>query len=557
MSSILTNNGAMVALQTMKSVNKNLGTIQDTLSTGKKISTAKDNAAVWSIASTMSSDVSSFKAIGDSLALGQSAVSVAGNAATQVKDLLETMKQKIVTSNQEGINTETIQTDIDSLRNQIKSVVGSAQFNGMNLLSGTEDVKILGSLDRAADGTVSASQISISRRDLTTKSSEMGTTGRAETVDGAVSNDSLDVTDKLDVKKGVTVTFSDISTAPADGSSVVMTVGGQDFTLTFQNTVAGSDSATQRYLDADTGLTLQAISDAFSDMIGAAAADGGLLQGQGITITAGTNAFDIETQRKDALTISIKEGAGGDTDVSVAIAGIESATADLVSGTDVTATALTTTAVTESIKATTSTLTLNAGTVAEGDSYRISLDGKNYDYVAKKDEDLNDVAKGLKTLVDAQGIKGLTLTVNKSDAPNTSDVTIDFNFTDSDTSTDLDLVVSNFTGGKAGGGLENLDKIDVSKDGGPAAALTYIDGLIETATKAASSFGSDSNRLETQQDFVSKLTDSLKSGIGTLVDANMEETAARLQALQVQQQLATQALSIANQAPQNILALFR
>ena len=54
-----------------------------------------------------------------------------------------------------------------------------------------------------------------------------------------------------------------------------------------------------------------------------------------------------------------------------------------------------------------------------------------------------------------------------------------------------------------------------------------------------------------------KLTDSLTSGIGSLVDANMEEASARLQALQVQQQLATQSLSIANQAPQALLSLFR
>ena len=65
------------------------------------------------------------------------------------------------------------------------------------------------------------------------------------------------------------------------------------------------------------------------------------------------------------------------------------------------------------------------------------------------------------------------------------------------------------------------------------------------------------NRVDIQSKFVGKLTDSLKSGIGSMVDADMEETSARLQALQVQQQLATQSLSIANQAPQNILSLFR
>ncbi|MEO1275362.1 MAG: flagellin, partial [Pseudomonadota bacterium] len=64
-------------------------------------------------------------------------------------------------------------------------------------------------------------------------------------------------------------------------------------------------------------------------------------------------------------------------------------------------------------------------------------------------------------------------------------------------------------------------------------------------------------RIDIQSDFMSSLIDSFKSGIGALVDADLEEASARLQALQVQQQLGVQALSIANQAPQNILALFR
>ena len=70
MSSLLTNNSAMVALQTMKSINKNMGDVQNQISTGKKIATAKDNAALWGIATTMETDVSGFKAISESLSLG-------------------------------------------------------------------------------------------------------------------------------------------------------------------------------------------------------------------------------------------------------------------------------------------------------------------------------------------------------------------------------------------------------------------------------------------------------------------------------------------------------
>ena len=58
--SILTNTGAMVALQTLKAINKDLGKVQNEISTGLKVATAKDNARHWSIASTMNSDVESY-----------------------------------------------------------------------------------------------------------------------------------------------------------------------------------------------------------------------------------------------------------------------------------------------------------------------------------------------------------------------------------------------------------------------------------------------------------------------------------------------------------------
>ena len=112
-------------------------------------------------------------------------------------------------------------------------------------------------------------------------------------------------------------------------------------------------------------------------------------------------------------------------------------------------------------------------------------------------------------------------------------------------------------GGTASGGLFGLDSIDVTTDTGATSALDNIETMINVAIDAAADFGSSAGRVETQNEFIGKLTDSLKAGIGSLVDADMEAASARLQALQVQQQLGTQALSIANQAPQNILSLFR
>ncbi|MGY9038360.1 MAG: flagellin N-terminal helical domain-containing protein [Rhodobacterales bacterium] len=90
-----------------------------------------------------------------------------------------------------------------------------------------------------------------------------------------------------------------------------------------------------------------------------------------------------------------------------------------------------------------------------------------------------------------------------------------------------------------------------------ATALTNAETQLAASITAATSLGITENALEGQMEFIDALTDTLDSGVSSMVDADMEEEAARLQAYQVQQQLATQSLSIANQAPQNILSLFR
>ena len=167
MSSLLTNTSAMVALQTLKTINADLGKTQSEISTGKSISTSKDNSAIFAISKVMESDVAGFKAISDSLSLGESAVSLARQATETVTDLLTDIKGKVVASQAENVDRSKIQTDISALRDQITSIVGAAQFNGMNLLQGTEDVNILSSLDRGSDGSVNVSNVSAFGTDLT------------------------------------------------------------------------------------------------------------------------------------------------------------------------------------------------------------------------------------------------------------------------------------------------------------------------------------------------------------------------------------------------------
>ncbi len=89
------------------------------------------------------------------------------------------------------------------------------------------------------------------------------------------------------------------------------------------------------------------------------------------------------------------------------------------------------------------------------------------------------------------------------------------------------------------------------------AILAQLDTSIGKVNQALGDMGAQAKQIEAHNTFVSKLTDVLNTGVGNLVDADMAKESAKLQALQVQQQLGAQALSIANQAPQVILSLFK
>lgn len=181
MSSILTNNGAMVALQTLRGINESLNTTQNEISTGKTINSAKDNAAVWAISKVMESDVAGFKAVSDSLSLANGVVTNARSAAETVGKLVEMIKDKIIAAQDGNLDRATLQKDVDVLKKQITKTVDASQFSGINLVNGSAvaDVddgagstvngfKVLASLDRSSGGvTASSIDIDLTGTDLT------------------------------------------------------------------------------------------------------------------------------------------------------------------------------------------------------------------------------------------------------------------------------------------------------------------------------------------------------------------------------------------------------
>ena len=495
MSSILTNNSAMVALQTLRGINSNLEQTQSEISTGKRVDTARDNASVWAISKVMEADVKGFKGISDSLSLGQSTVAVARQASETVTDLLTDIKGKVVAAQEDNVDRAKIQTDIKALTDQITSVTNAAQFNGLNLVSGTEDMNILSSLDRASDGTVTARDITVARQDLTTAAGTYSSSGNDLSPNAVASDTAV-------ASAGNTANVTIAADADMSDNALSISIAGTTLSYSAGDLSGDQDAAASFVTGAINALGLEGIS---------AAVDG--TNANQINITS-TRAFE---------------------DVSLA------ATGATASGSEIAERA-------ETIDFSTS------AAVNEGDGYKVTIGTSSYDYVAGAGETMEDVAKGLQTAIDSGSAEGITTSVAQDATSGQWTLKVD---NDGSGTASLAFATAGLSGGEASGGLFGLDKIDVSTAKGADSALSTIETLITNSIDAAANFGSAQGRIDTQSQFISKLSDALKSGIGAMVDADMEAASARLQALQVQQQLGVQSLSIANQAPQSILSLFR
>lgn len=527
MSSILTNNSAMVALQTLRGINSNLETVQSEISTGKKVATAKDNAAIWAISTVMSTDVESFNQITDSLNKGSSTVGVARAASEQVTSLLQDMKELIVSA-QEDLNADDrskIQTDIDAKRTAISNIINAAQFNGQNLLKGTDSVSILASLDRGSDGTVSATSITVERQDLQTTAAvdaadkEATDAGYVSTEDTATENDA----DKAAGTAG-TITSSDTDGTISDSTTATLTIKGGAVAVgdIFAFTVGGEDISVTA-VDGDNTNTIAAKLRAAIDAAGVTNLD-----------TAG-GADGADPATDDATVTLIADGG----DIAFATASISTTYVQ---------------SVIEDGEA--ADVTIAGGTLSVGDTFTVSADGNDYTYTAVDGDTNNEVAAGLKALLDDAGITDLDVTVTEATDPATDAATLTLTADGSDVEVNLSALASQ-NAATAAGGLGAIAELSVESAEAATTALNTIEDLLDTSISAATAFGSAQTQIEGQGEFVQTLIDSMTSGIGAMVDADIEAASAKLQALQVQQQLGVQALSIANSNPQTLLSLFR
>ncbi|KQZ87004.1 flagellin [Mesorhizobium sp. Root157] len=172
MSSINTNASAMTALQSLSATNKNLSITQSRISTGFRVAEASDNAAYWSIATTMRSDNKANSVVNDALGLGASKVDTAYAGMNKAIESVNQIKEKLVAAyGASGADKAKIQTEIKAIQDHLTSSTKGATFSGANWLSvdstdhtaaGTFDtVKIVSSFTRSAAGSVSIETIDV------------------------------------------------------------------------------------------------------------------------------------------------------------------------------------------------------------------------------------------------------------------------------------------------------------------------------------------------------------------------------------------------------------
>ncbi|WP_421405029.1 flagellin, partial [Agrobacterium fabrum] len=275
MTSIITNVAAMSALQTLRAISGQLEDTQSRVSSGLRVKSASDNAAYWSIATTMRSDNMALSAVQDALGLGAAKVDVAYSAMESTVEVVKEIKSKIVAATEEGVDKTKIQEEIDQLKKQLESIAQGASFSGENWLLGTGAKTVVSGFVRDGGGTVSVTKTDYTLVDTTagttTANVLFGLTGSPATLDttkgiigqpGTASGISVwDIDLKLfnsatpptytigNLLTDVETAFQSISSASAALGSIKMRIGLQeDFVSKLTDSI---DKGIGRLVDAD------------------------------------------------------------------------------------------------------------------------------------------------------------------------------------------------------------------------------------------------------------------------------------------------------------------
>ena len=302
MTSINTNRAAMTALASLNATSAKLDATQQRISTGLRVNSAQDNAAYWSIATTMKSDNSSLSTVKDALGLGAATVDVTYTALNSVITVTQQIKDKLVAAMQPGVDKVKIQADITSLQNQLKSTAASANFSGSNWLSedssdpGYNATKsIVSSFQRDANGikiqTITFDGTTSKLFDPSNQSGILDTV--STTVNGAV-NYSVSTLD-----------ISALTTSPNDTADLTQMMKTVDGALSSMTTSAANLGAMKTRIDSQSSF-ISSLMDAITRGVGTLvdadmSEESTKLQALQVQQQLGTQALSIANQSSQSI----------------------------------------------------------------------------------------------------------------------------------------------------------------------------------------------------------------------------------------------------------------
>ncbi|GGY47158.1 flagellin N-terminal helical domain-containing protein [Parvularcula lutaonensis] len=511
---LITNASAQVALKTLRAANASLDSVQSRISTGLKVAKADDNPAFFLVAATQRSDVTRLEGTRENLSYALSAVRTALSAQKEIDNAMINIASAVVNLEQ-GVANRELERIIDQQIEYIRDIIQDTNYNGLNLLERDQlETFIIGS-DRKGS--------SIDLQTLTIEAQGLGikppaVSGLAPPLPGALLDLNSTVLTgspgNLSPRTVPNTVGVNVGTNPSGGTSE------RTFAISFET---GSDVTTQQVLYEE----------------------GGNVRGLNIAIRGGNLVFGGYN-----LVASDPTPPWPYLETTTTIQPNTRYTAQLIFDGEPT----------------------NTG------QFRAFLDGA-----------LIDTVTGVGILYDHPGGIGVGringnavvngIVTNRITGPGGNDFQgqIDkiVQYDSVLTGPDFDVITTYLAEGwlpprgvqyyigsplrKADATLiELLEAVGNVNDPGysVSAALEVLDAAKQKSNNAFSELGAIEGRLSRQQDFLRDLTDAMGEGIASLVEADLAEESARLQATQVQTQLAQQSLLIANQRPQSLLRLF-
>ncbi|HZG30712.1 flagellin [Ensifer adhaerens] len=228
MTSIMTNSAAMSALQTLRGISSQMDDTQNAISSGLRVSSASDNAAYWSIATTMRSDNKALSTVSDALGLAAAKTDTAYTGLDSSISVVDQIKAKLVAAREPGVDKTKINSELSELKSQLTSVAKSASFSGENWLyntSGTAGTKeMVGSFTRDSSGNVSINTLKFNAANsvlIDTNAASGGQLTKAITVNQPIANSTGTTT-------ATYFLINANSTTSASGSEVKLTTGTTD-----------------------------------------------------------------------------------------------------------------------------------------------------------------------------------------------------------------------------------------------------------------------------------------------------------------------------------------